>query len=121
MSLFRTKRRTKEKRAITIIMQLMQIKTSYLNRCGLRSAATLITTVASATLFCAAARAVDRQALSGHVPEAVARLKLQPLGPLPATNRLYLLIGLPLRNTNELARLVHDISDPASPRFRQVP
>jgi hypothetical protein len=61
----------------------------------------------------------DRQRLRGHVPEAVARLGLQPAGRLPATNRLNLAIGLPLRNTNELSRLLHDLYDPASPWFRR--
>ena len=57
--------------------------------------------------------------LNGHVPEAVRRLHLQPLGRLPATNELNLAICLPLRNTNELAHLLQDIYNPASPRFRQ--
>ncbi|SPE52590.1 putative Sedolisin [Verrucomicrobia bacterium] len=61
----------------------------------------------------------ERQVLRGHVPEAVARLGLQPLCRLPATNRLNLAIGLPLRRTNELAQLLHDLYDSASPRFRQ--
>jgi uncharacterized repeat protein (TIGR03803 family) len=60
----------------------------------------------------------ERQQLRGHVPEVVARLKLPALGRLPATNRLNLAIGLPLRNTNELAVLLRDIYDPASPQFR---
>ncbi len=61
---------------------------------------------------------VERQKLRDHVPEAVARLGLQPLGRLPATNRLNLAISLPLRNTNELTRLLQGICDPASPQFR---
>jgi uncharacterized repeat protein (TIGR03803 family) len=44
---------------------------------------------------------------------------LRPLGRLPATNRLNLAIGLPLRNTNALDKLLQDIYDPASPRFRR--
>jgi Pro-kumamolisin, activation domain len=62
--------------------------------------------------------AVERQVLRGHVPEAVARLSLQPAGRLPATNRLNLAIGLPLRKTNALSKLLQDIYDPASPQFR---
>ncbi len=68
--------------------------------------------------FTPPASGVERQTLRGHVPEAVARLGLQPLGRLPATNRLNLAIGLPLRNTNALTRLLHDMYDPASPQFR---
>ena len=56
--------------------------------------------------------------LRGHVPSAVAKRNLQPAGRLPATNRLYLAIGLPLRNTNDLARLLRETYDPASPQFR---
>src|SRR5215471_8417170 len=65
-----------------------------------------------------ATSAVERQLLHGHVPEAVARLNLQPLGRLPSTNRLNLVIGLPLRNPAELARLLQELYDPASPQFR---
>jgi hypothetical protein len=65
------------------------------------------------------ASGVERRNLRGHVPDAVARLGLQPLGRLPATNRLNLAIGLPLRNTNELSRLLHDLYNPASPWFRR--
>jgi len=69
-------------------------------------------------LLCVSARAVERQVLPGHVPPAVAKLKLQPIGRLPATNHLRLAIGLPLRNTNEMARLLQEMYDPASPQFR---
>jgi subtilase family serine protease len=78
----------------------------------------LIFCCALALLLAAPASGVESQKLRGHVPEAVARLQLQPLGRLPATNRLHLAIGLPLRNTNELARLLEEIYDPASPQFR---
>ncbi len=53
------------------------------------------------------------------MPEAVARLGLQPLGRLPATNRMHLAIGLPLRNTNELSQLLHALYDEASFQYRQ--
>jgi hypothetical protein len=51
----------------------------------------------------------DRQILHGHVPMAVPQLKLQALSRLPATNRLHLAIGLPLHNTNAMARLLDDM------------
>jgi len=69
-------------------------------------------------LFTTPGSAAERQALRGHVPEAIARLGLQPTGRLPATNRLNLAIGLPLRNTNVLSKLLQDMYDPASPQFR---
>ncbi len=55
--------------------------------------------------------------LRGHVPAAIARFHLQPLRPLPATNRLNLAIGLPLRNQARLTRLLAEIYDPASTNY----
>ena len=69
--------------------------------------------------FTSASPAAERQMLRGHVPAAVAKLNLRPAGRLPATNRLNLAIGLPLRNTNALTKLLHDMYDPASPQFRR--
>ncbi|MGD0746075.1 MAG: protease pro-enzyme activation domain-containing protein, partial [Verrucomicrobiota bacterium] len=57
--------------------------------------------------------------LRGHVPPAVARLNLQPTGRLPATNRLHLAIGLPLRNREALTNLIQQLYDPASPNYHQ--
>jgi PKD repeat protein len=65
-----------------------------------------------------AAPAAERQALTGHIPEAVKRLNLQPLGRVPATNVLHLAIGLPFRNQAALGQLLQQIYDPASPNFR---
>jgi hypothetical protein len=64
------------------------------------------------------ALAAESHGLSSHVPIAIARSHLRPLGPLPATNELKLAISLPLRNTNDLAHLLQDLYNPASPRFR---
>jgi uncharacterized repeat protein (TIGR01451 family) len=64
-----------------------------------------------------AAGAAPRQGLrGGHVPAAVARLT--PIGNLPGAQRLNLAISLPLRNQEELDRLLQEISDPASPSYR---
>jgi subtilase family serine protease len=60
----------------------------------------------------------ERQVLRGHVPAAVTKLNLRPMDRLPATNRLNLAIGLPLRNTNALTKLLQDLYDPASSQFR---
>ena len=68
--------------------------------------------------FTSASPAAERQVLRGHVPAAVTKLNLRPIGRLPATNRLNLAIGLPLRNTNALTKLLQDMYDPASPQFR---
>src|SRR5215472_534595 len=73
-------------------------------RCLIRAALCLATLLSFAT----PALGVERQTLPGHVPQAIVRLGLQPIGRLPATNQLRLAIGLPLRNTNALDRLLQD-------------
>jgi Pro-kumamolisin, activation domain len=55
--------------------------------------------------------------LPARVPQAVARLHLQPVGNLPETNRLHLAIGLPLRNQEALTNLLQQLYDPASPNY----
>jgi uncharacterized repeat protein (TIGR03803 family) len=59
--------------------------------------------------------AAQQQVLQGHVPVAVARL--QPIARLPATNRLDLALGLPLRNREALANLLDQLYDRASPNY----
>jgi uncharacterized repeat protein (TIGR01451 family) len=61
--------------------------------------------------------AEPRQFLHGHVPAAVAHLT--PLGLLPATNELHLAISLPLRNEDELNKLLQEIYDPASTNYHR--
>ena len=96
----------------------MKTTTSRFPESGARTAVILTTALVGAMLLCVSARAVERQVLLGHLPPAVAKLQLQPIGRLPATNQLRLAIGLPLRNTNEMARLLQEMYDPASPQFR---
>jgi subtilase family serine protease len=67
----------------------------------------------------AAAPAAERQVLRGHLPAAVKTLGLQPTGRLPATNRVHLAIGLPLRNQAGLASLLQQLYDPASTNFHR--
>jgi subtilase family serine protease len=64
------------------------------------------------------ALAAERQVLHDHVPDAVAKLNLQPVGRPSATNILHLGISLPLRNNEALGELFKEIQDPASPNFR---
>ncbi len=59
--------------------------------------------------------AAERQVLRGHVPETAAGLRA--IGRLPATNRLDLAIGLPLRNRVALTNLLRELYDPASPSY----
>ena len=62
-------------------------------------------------------RARERQTLHGHVPAAVGHLRA--LERLASTNRLNLVIGLPLRNREALASLLGQLYDPASPAYHQ--
>lgn len=57
--------------------------------------------------------------LPGHVPPAISRLHLQPLGDLPTTNTLHLTISLPLSNEAALDKLLQQIYDPASTNYHQ--
>jgi hypothetical protein len=62
--------------------------------------------------------ATAEQILHHHVPEAIARLHLQPTGRLATTNRLHLAIGLPLRNPEALTNLLQQLYDPGSTNYR---
>jgi len=55
--------------------------------------------------------------MRGQMPPGVGGL--QPVGRLDGSSRLNLAIGLPLRNRGTLTHLLHDLYDPASPRFHQ--
>src|SRR5579872_4675668 len=57
-----------------------------------------------------------RQALHGHIPEAVAISRVA--GRVPSGNRMDLAVGLALRNQEELDTLLAQLSDPASPNYR---
>ena len=99
----------------------MKTNIAFSNRAGRWFGAGLRAAVSGAMLllFTTPGSGVERQVLRGYVPAAVARLSLMPVGRLPATNRLTLAIGLPLRNTNALSKLLQDMYDPASPQFHR--
>jgi hypothetical protein len=63
------------------------------------------------------AHAAPRQVLANHVPAAVRESR--PIGPISRGARLDLAIGLPLRNSAELERFIEQVTDPASPNYRQ--
>ncbi len=73
----------------------------------------------AAVLFCGMVSVFGAgwKTLPGHVPKAVSSLTAKGL--LPATNRLNLAIGLPLRDAPGLADFLAQLYDPASPNFRQ--
>ncbi|HUB87007.1 MAG TPA: protease pro-enzyme activation domain-containing protein [Verrucomicrobiae bacterium] len=54
--------------------------------------------------------------LHGHVPDVVK--SLTPIENLPATNELFLAIGVPLRDPAGLDRFLADVYNPASPNYR---
>lgn len=64
-------------------------------------------------------RAAERQMLKGHVPASVAKLNLKPMGRLPGTNQMRLVMGLPLRGGNALSNLLQQLYNPASASFHQ--
>lgn len=63
--------------------------------------------------------AADSQVVLGHVPAALAKLNLQPLGRLPANQEMRISINLPLRNTDEMVQLCREIYNPASTNYQQ--
>ena len=77
----------------------------------------VLAAVFSTGLMAGRARAAPRQLLAGHRPAAAAQA--QPVGRLPAESGLNLAVGLPLRNRQELADLLDQLYDPASPSYRQ--
>ena len=61
----------------------------------------------------------ENKRLTGHVPAAISKLNLQPVGLPPATSRLNLAIGLPLHNKDLLTDLRNQIYDPTSPNYHR--
>jgi uncharacterized repeat protein (TIGR03803 family) len=59
----------------------------------------------------------ELQVLRGHTPPGLARP--QPLERLPATNRLTLVFGLPLRNREALTNFLDQLYNPESPGYRR--
>jgi DNA-binding beta-propeller fold protein YncE len=77
----------------------------------------VVSILALAWLVFSAVTAAGGQVLQGHVPAVVSR-GWQPVGRLPATNRLHLAICLPLRHEDALTNLLQQIYNPASPSYR---
>jgi subtilase family serine protease len=57
--------------------------------------------------------------LSAHVPAAVSQGAAVRVGEPEASRAMHVAIALPHRNQAELDRLLHELYDPASPKFRQ--
>jgi subtilase family serine protease len=82
-------------------------------------ARTILASVMFLVSFTATTNAAGQQVVHGHVPEAIARLHLQPIDRLPATNHLHLAFILPQRNQEALGKLVKDIYDRSSANFHR--
>ncbi|MDE3066333.1 MAG: hypothetical protein KGJ60_02155 [Verrucomicrobiota bacterium] len=63
------------------------------------------------------AEAQSQRVVAGHAPEAVAHLK--SVGVLPATHRLRLVLGLPLRHQPALNDLIGQLYDPGSASYHR--
>jgi xanthomonalisin len=66
-----------------------------------------------------AARAYGHDVLSLQLPDVVAAHQVSPVAAADPSTVLVLAISLPQRNQPALDALLHDLYDPASPRFRQ--
>ena len=62
--------------------------------------------------------AADRQVVRGHVPDALAKLSLQPMGRLPGNQEMRISINLPQRNSEEMVQLCRQIYNPASTNYQ---
>jgi uncharacterized repeat protein (TIGR01451 family) len=63
------------------------------------------------------AAAQQMKTLSSHVPRAVSRFHLQPIGELPADTNLTLAISVPVQNQPGLDSLLNQLYDPASTNY----
>ncbi|HEY4414980.1 MAG TPA: protease pro-enzyme activation domain-containing protein, partial [Verrucomicrobiae bacterium] len=75
----------------------------------------LVVILLFSSVMLATAAEPGRKMLSGHVPKALAQLKAQ--GVLPATNRLSLAIGLPVRDPAGLDAYLQELYDRHSPNY----
>ena len=80
-----------------------------------------VRTIAATCLLLAlgtvATQAQPRRSLGGHIPPAVARLK--PVGDVPVTDHVRLVIGLPIHNQSQLDSLLIQLNDPTSTNYHR--
>lgn len=93
----------------------MKTKAVYSTRPALK--AILALACATMSLGAMPARAANEHVLHNHANAAVS--KLAPLGRLPAASQLNLVIGLPLRNQDQLTNLFQQLYDPTSTNFHR--
>jgi subtilase family serine protease len=58
------------------------------------------------------------QVMAHHVPAAVSRMQVKPLGSVPAKQKMNLSIVLPLRNQPQLKNFLKNLYDPSNPDYR---
>jgi hypothetical protein len=66
--------------------------------------------------FTTPAHAAERQLVHDHAVKVIAEFGLQPVGALPDSTNLDLVIGLPLRNQEALTNLMQRQYEPSSPQ-----
>jgi len=74
-----------------------------------------LTTTAGIVWSCSSA--AGSQVLQANAPKIISQL--QAIGELPKTQRLNIVIGLPLRNQQALADFLHQLYDPTSPQYHE--
>lgn len=79
-----------------------------------RTAASLVLLI----FFTLAVQAAERQIVRGHVPRVIKDRKLQSIGQLAPDKTLQLVIGLPLRNQQQLKSFLLELYLPGTPNFR---
>lgn len=74
--------------------------------------------VLALALFPRVAPAQSVKTLHGHVPSAISRFGLQPIGNVATNSTLDLALSLSLHNQKGLADLINQVYDPSSPNYR---
>lgn len=78
----------------------------------------VVCTVLATLIVSPIAGAAPLQEVKGHIPPAVRTQQLAVKGFVPASQRLRLTFGLPLRNQAKLSTLLDELYNPASPNYR---
>jgi subtilase family serine protease len=84
---------------------------------AIRAVTLVCAAILSLTVFCGPSVYGAETIIRGSVPKITS--SLTPMGALPATNQLWLAIGLPLRNQTALSNFLAQLYDPGSPGYRQ--
>jgi subtilase family serine protease len=83
-----------------------------------RSGPCFLTIVAVVSLAYISSYAQSPALVTRHVPEAIVNGSAQPVGHLPATQTMRLVIALPLRNQSVLDNFLRNVNDPSNSAFQ---